>query len=534
MKARPKITEYRFDQWTDQLREWIRESVSPFEDDTAEKQSERKERASWDRLYFFRTYMPHYFKSDFPEFFEEWSDLADIRDEFVIVGAPRGHAKSTFFTFGVPIDDIVFERRHFIMIISDTNDQAKGFTLPIRIELEENQRLIHDFGEFRGRKWGEADFVTSNGVRVLARGRGEKVRGLKHMQYRPDRAIIDDFENDENVRNPRLVKQGKDWIIQTVLGSFIGDFSMLMVGNLFASRSVISQFIKEKDEDTGNPLYISRVYDAIRENGEPLWPELWPKEKLEKKRRLMGTTRFNREYRNKVSDEDSPIKESWIVYVPGVELVPEIWIQKKWRVSAFLDPSGKATETTDFKAIVVAGRQDEGDIYDVLHAWIRHATVNEMWAKVWEIDGEFGNCGMGVEINMFQDFLLDSYKNYAEKAGRFVNMVKIVHSTEKIARIVNRISPLAEYGKLRFIKGHSDQDILVEQLIYITDANVHDDGPDALEGAIANLGSGSVVSLGRDPEKRESAIGRDPRMMAGRGGFFGRFGIRTGMRSSAN
>jgi len=530
MKARPKITEHRFDKWADQLRDWIRDSVSPFEDDTPEKQAERKDRASWDRLYFFKTYMPHYFISDFQDFHEEWSELADIRDEFVIVGAPRGHAKSTFFTFGVPIDDIVFERNHFIIIISDSNDQAKGFTLPIRIELEENLRIRHDFGEFRGRKWGEADFVTANGIRVLARGRGEKVRGLKNMQYRPDRVIIDDYENDENVRNPRLVKQGKDWIIQTVLGSFIGSFSMLMVGNLFASRSVISQFINEKDEETGKPLYVSRVYDAIRENGLPLWPELWPIEKLEKKRRLMGTTRFNREYRNKVSDEDSPIKEAWIVYIPRSELAPEIWLKRKWIFSAALDPSGTAKETSDFRAISVVGRQEGAGIYDTLFAWIRRASINEMWAKAWEIDAEFGNCGIGVEINMFQDFLIDSYKNYAEKVDRYVNMIKVVHSTEKIGRIVNRIAPLLEFGKLRFIKGHSDQDLLVEQLIYIMDANVNDDGPDSLETALAIGGFGSAVSLGRDPERRPTASGHDPRMMAGRGGFFGRFRMRVGMR----
>ncbi len=522
MKQRPKISEYRFDKWTDELREWIRKSVSPFQNDTPEKQAERKDRASWDKLYFFKTYMPHYFSSDFEDFHEEWSELADIRDDFVLVGAPRGHAKSTFFTFGVPVDDIVHERNHFIMLISDTNDQAKGFTLPIRIELEANVRLIHDFGEFKSRKWGEADFVTANGIRVLARGRGEKVRGLKHMQYRPDRVVIDDFENDQNVRNPKLVKNGKDWIIQTVLGSFIESYSMIMVGNLFASRSILSQFVNAKDEETGNPLYVSRVYDAIREDGSPLWPELWPPEKLEKRRRQMGTVRFNREYRNKVSDEDSPIKESWIIYIPPAELAPEIWIQKKWRVSAFLDPSGKATETTDYKAIVVSGIQEGSDIYDVLHAWIRHATVNEMWKMVWAIDDEF-HCGMGVETNMFEDFLRDSYKNYAEKAGRFINLHQVRHSTEKIARIVNRISPLAEFGKLRFIKGHSDQDLLVEQLIYIMDENVNDDGPDALEAAIAGISAGTVINMSRNREKAEMPSGRDRNMRVPLGGFFGRF-----------
>ena len=524
MQNRPKITELRFDRWAYDLREWIKKSVSPFEDDTPEKQQERVSRAQWDRLYFLKTYLPHYFSLAFEDFHEEWSELADIENEVVPLAAPREHAKSTFFTFGVPIHDIAYARKHFIMIVSDTNDQAKGFTLPIRVELEENVRLLHDFGEFKGRKWTDSDFTTANGVRVLARGRGEKVRGLKNMQWRPDRVIVDDFENDENVRNPRLVKQGMDWLLQAVLGSLGEGYSFTMVGNKFASRSILAQFLAAKDEE-GKPLYPGKEYDAIREDGSPLWPELWPLERLEKRKRQMGTVRFNREMRNRVGAEESPIKESWVLYVPQEELAKP----RKLRVSAFLDPSGKGTETTDFKAIVVVGRCEETGVTDVLYAAIRHSTVNEMWTKVWEVEAEFG-CGMGVEINMFQDFLVDSYTNYAEKAGRYVNLHKVTHKTEKIARIVNRIAPLMEFGKLRFIKGHSDQDRLVEQLIYIMDANVNDDGPDALEGALSLNASGAIVDLSRAVERREAILRREG--VRPRDGFFGRFRNRTGMREA--
>ncbi len=162
------------------------DSVSPFENDTPEKQAERKERAKHDLLYFCETYLPHYYSVEFGEFHGEWEELTEIRDESVFVGAPREHAKSTFYTFGVPIRNIAYTLRRFQLIISDTNDQATGFTLPIRLELEENPRLKHDFGNLIGRVWKKNDFTTSNGVRTLARGRGEKIRGLKNRQYRPE------------------------------------------------------------------------------------------------------------------------------------------------------------------------------------------------------------------------------------------------------------------------------------------------------------------------------------------------------------
>jgi len=481
MRKRPKISEYRFEQWSDQLRDWIRENVSPFEGDTPEKQRDRRARAKWDRLFFFTTYLPHYFFVAFEDFHEEWSELADVQDEIVPIAAPREHAKSTFFTFGVPVHDICYELRHFIMIVSDSNDQATGFTLPIRIELEENPRLVHDFGPFRGRKWKENDFVTSNNVRVLSRGRGEKVRGLKNLQYRPDRVIVDDLENDKNVKNPKLVKEALDWLLQAVLGSLADEYSFTMVGNKFAPRSVLDQLLSAKDEE-GNPLYPGREYDAIREDGTPLWPALWSLERLEKRRRQMGTVRFNKEMRNRVGAEDSPIRESWVIYVPAVAIL----VRPAWRTAAFLDPSAKSEQQNDFKAIVVVGLNTETKLMDVLHAWIRHATVNEMWAAAWQMDEEY-HCGLGVEINMFEDFLIDSYQNHAQRVGRYIALKKERHATDKIGRIINRISPLVEFGRLRFVKGHSDQDLLVEQLIYILDNNVNDDGPDALEGAVGLL-----------------------------------------------
>jgi hypothetical protein len=499
MRKRPKLTENQFDRYADQLRLWIRESVSPFEADTPEKQAERKARAKTDLLYFCKTYLPHYFYLEFEDFHEEWAELAEVWDCPVGVAAPREHAKSTFFTFGVPLHDITFEGRHFIMVISDTNDQAKGFTVPIKIELEENPRIIYDFGPQRGRTWRDNDFTTAAGIRVLARGRGEKVRGLKNRQYRPDRAVIDDFENDQNVKNPRLVKDGLDWILQAVLGSMADGFSLLMAGNLFAPRSVLSQIINAKDEENKS-LYISRIYDCYRESGGPLWPELWPEERLETRRRQMGTVRFNREMRNRVGAEESPIKEEWIIYRPLIEiLVPGQWI-----VAAFLDPSGKSAEVNDYKAIVCVGQERGKDIIECLHAWIRHATINSMWEAAWRICNEY-HCSLGCETNMFEDFLTDSYKNYAQHTAKsWIYIQPVHHTTDKIARIVNRIAPLAEFGKLRFQKGHSDQELLIEQLIYIMDQNVNDDGPDALEGAVgmlqgAIMGKTEYESAGKRP-----------------------------------
>lgn len=528
MRKRPKITEYKFDQWADDLKSWITESVSPFEDDTPKKQAERKERAKWDKLFFMQTYLPHYFTVPFGDFHEEWGDLAEIRDEVVFVAAPREHAKSTFFTFGDPIHDICYRLRWFVLIISDSNDQATGFTLPIRLEMEENPRIRHDFGALQsayGRKsatWKKNDFLTSNGVRILARGKGEKVRGLKNRQHRPDKAIVDDFENDENVENPKQVEKGLRWLKRAVIGSMGAGFTFLMVGNLFHPKSVLSQFIAEKDDD-GKRLYVSRVYDCWIDHGKPdqrpLWPELWSSERLQKKHRTMGTVDFNAEMRNLTGAGESPFREEWIRYYEPDEIHG-----KELQAATFTDPSAKSGENNDYKATIAVGLERDKMIIYVLHAWIRKATIGEMFAAIYHQHDEYGKPPAGIEENMLEDFLHEAIQNYAKEVGRYLPWRPVRHSTNKEARIVGTLSYLVEYGKLRFRKGHSDQDLLIEQLVFILNKNVNDDGPDALEGAVSMVqGAGKAICVGSDPEKKKTMSGGRPGRIAGKGGFFGRF-----------
>jgi hypothetical protein len=436
MRKKPKLTEYRFDQFADDLKRWIVESVSPFKKDTPKKQRKRKERAKYDLLYFCATYLPHYFTVEFGEFHEEWEELIEIRDESVFVAAPREHAKSTFFTLGVPIRNVCYTLRRFQLIISDTNDQATGFTLPMRLEFEENPRIKHDFGDFKGRVWKANDFTTSNGVRTLARGRGEKVRGLKNRQYRPDFAVVDDFENDENVENPKLVKKGKRWLTRAVIGSMGAGYTFLMIGNLFHPKSVLSRFIAEKDEE-GKPLYVSRIYRAWIDYGKPeqrpLWPALWPAERLEKKRRQMSTVDFNAEMMNLTGAEGSPFPEEWITYY-GPEEIQGL----KMPTGSAVDPSAKSGENNDYKSNITVSLNREKMIFYVRHAWIRHASPGEMFAAAYRQHDEYGG-NVWIEDNMLEDFLHEAIQNYAREVGRYIPWMAVHHSTNKEARIIGTL-----------------------------------------------------------------------------------------------
>ncbi len=78
------------------------------------------------------------------------------------------------------------------------------------------------------------------------------------------------------------------------------------------------------------------------------------------------------------------------------------------------------------------------------------------------------------------------------KKAKNIGVGIFVCSTNKEARIIGTLSYLVEHQKLLFERGHSDQDLLIEQLIYILNRNINDDGPDALEGAVSMLQDGNA------------------------------------------
>lgn len=487
MRRRPRLTETQFDQWAESLRGWIGESVSPFADDSPEAQAERIARAERDILFFAETYLPHYFNSPCAEMHEDWAELADDETEPLFLAAPREHAKSTFWSLAVPLHRALFGMKHFILLISDTNDQATGFTLPIKLEIEENPRISYDFQIAKGHVWKKNHFEF-NETRIMARGRGEKVRGLKFRQHRPDAAIVDDAENDKNVQNPRLVKELMAWLRMAVMGSMAEQSLFVMVGNLFHPRSALSRFIAETD-DEGQPLYRSRIYRAVLDigtpNERPLWPQRWSMERLNRKRHFLTAAVFNAEMMNLVVEEDSPFREEWFRFFELEEMPQGL------QVASFTDPSAKKTESGDFKAVVTVGMDVREMKFYVLGCWIRRATVGEMFGAAEAAHTNFGGIA-GIEENMFQDFLHHAIQNRAREVGRYLPWFPVHHATNKIARIVGTLAYLVEHGKILFCKNVGDTMTLIEQLVYIHNATVNDDGPDALEGAVSLLQSGAA------------------------------------------
>ena len=136
---------------------------------------------------------------------------------------------------------------------------------------------------------------------------------------------------------------------------------------------------------------------------------------------------------------------------------------------------------------------DTDGIYYVLDAFIRHCSVDTMARVSYSRYEELHPLIISMEENALGEFAQSPFVLVSKDKKYQLPIKGIKHTIAKEAR-VGRLSPYIERGMIRFQKGHSDQDLLVEQLIYFPSTTVNDDGPDALEGAVdlAEKGSGII------------------------------------------
>ena len=243
-------------------------------------------RAATDLEYFGKYYLPHYFSLPAPPFHraldalwrERVMDGADpVRDAARIlsktgtrtaVAAPRGHAKSTVMSLKNALHAALYGYKRYILLVSDTETQAVGFLDAIKSELEENPRILRDFGEQPGKKtWKTSSILLANGCRIDAVGSGQKLRGRRNHERRPDLILCDDIENDEGVRTAEQRDKLAAWFYKAVCKSGDRYTDILMIGTVLHHDALLARVLK-------NPGFQSRTYRAILSNSaSPLWDD---------------------------------------------------------------------------------------------------------------------------------------------------------------------------------------------------------------------------------------------------------------------
>ena len=469
--------------------------------------------------FFVQTYFPHYVRSPHKSqlheylFFRLPEILNSPKNEQDGIAAPRGEAKSTLVTQLFTLWCIVTHRKHYILLVMDSIDQAYPMLEAIKAELEFNPRLAMDFADVcgQGRVWQAGTVVTANDIKVQVAGSGKKLRGLRHGAFRPDLVVLDDIENDEQVRNPAQRDKLEIWLKSSVLhlGGVGQKFDVVYIGTILHYDSVLNRTLH-------NPMWRSVKFKAMLAFPErmDLWDEweailrnngnagaamaqaFYEANKAEMERGAQtswaargvldlmkirardGHEAFDSELQNDpVSSENAPFANAMKFWT---ELPPDLVY------FGALDPSlGKAGASRDPSAILVGGYQRSTGKLFVVAAQIKKRLPDLIIEDVIRLHQQYRCALWFVETVQFQEFLKDELVKRSAARGYPVPARAVKPIADKLLRI-ETLQPHMANGLIWL---HDTQATLIEQLRHFPKA-AHDDGPDALQmlwaGATSN------------------------------------------------
>lgn len=494
----------------------------------------RRELAAIDLEYFGRAYLHHYFERKSPAFHGELNDIwltgvlkgKDPYHEAEVISkmdgcrraiaAPRGHAKSTNLTFKNAIHAILYRYKHYILILSDSSDQAEGFLEDIAVEFEDNPLIIRDFGELEGNPWNSGVIRTTTDIKVEAIGSGKKVRGRRHRNYRPDLIILDDIENDENVRTPEQRTKLSSWFDKAVskAGDTYTDF--VYIGTMLHYDSLLAKVMKKPDyksvlykgvisfaTDTQLWAEWENIYtnlaneaheaDALTffEANKPemlngsavLWEEKQSYYKLMCMKVSEGEASFNSEIQNEPVDPESCLfNPEWFDYYNEAEID---FRTKEFIFIGAVDPSLGKNKRSDTSAIIVLAKNTKTGYIYVLKASVERRKPDAIIDDVLDTHRQLcrdyikGFSRFGVEVVQFQQFFKDILAQKSAAQGLYLPVEEIQSLAPKHMRIQS-LQPFIKNGYIKFNERHKT---LLEQLkVYPMGRN--DDGPDGLEMAV--------------------------------------------------
>ena len=323
-------------------------------------QGERKEAAKT-FLGFCLTYFSHYFSLPAADIHPEMiSDLGNWDLEFLSQTGFRGCAKSTLASMALPIYAGLEGKSKFIIPINETTEVVKLTIANIREELLTNELLRADYGITKINGGANVKFTETNIMlpnyefRIMGLSRGQKIRGLRHRQYRPDCLILDDVEERKKVKNKAYRDDTEAWLNGDVIPSCEETKARLVViGNELHANALMARLRK-------NPLFLHRDYPLIA--GEEIWANCIWKGKypnqgaLDRQKLKVGLIAWKREYLLKVIPPDEQeVKEEWIKYYkePPFELDKDgNKVYKIIKAGVGVDPAISKNATADCTAMV--------------------------------------------------------------------------------------------------------------------------------------------------------------------------------------
>lgn len=381
----------------------------------------------------------------------------------VLILSPRFSAKSTIISFIYPLFLICTNPNIRILVVSANEDIATSFVRQVLHQLENNEKLLHDFHYLipkKYSKWGEKAFIVKRDT--IEKDPTMSAAGIlgKIVSKRADVIILDDIIDLETSRTQNQRKKVIEWfdnvlypILEPQKGRIIIVGTSWFKGDLYDTiyserdmdikiklKAILRYDVKTTTKQPNRRLYYCRftkrdqplslnIADILSENlinkywdlglkkslmDGSLWPDKWNFERLEKQKKQIGETAFCRQYLNEpISGIDSFFSKNSIdiAYQKGKNLyLPSSYPQnfpsvpQDMIVVMGVDLAMSTTKTSDYSAIAIWGLSSDKTRY-LLYLEKFKKPIEEVKQKIIDLYHLYHPIKVIVESNIFQDLI---------------------------------------------------------------------------------------------------------------------------------
>jgi predicted phage terminase large subunit-like protein len=454
-------------------------------------------------------------------------EITKQRGARVAIAAPRESAKSTIVTLQWVIYCICYKLEKFIVIASNTKEQAMNYLSNIKVEFLTNAELRRDFPEVlveekpKRSRLAQEEIITSTGIRIMVRGSGQSPRGFRNKADRPTLIILDDIEGSE--LSVESLYKLEDWVTKDLFKSGSPLVNVVCVGTIHHYASLLAKFTDphqyhgwqqkvyrsviswadnqklweqwkrifrrlEEYEGADGEESARKFFEANKEEMLKGTQVLWPESKgyyalmvmIEKE----GEISFNSEMQNNpVNERDAHFTvgeyQYWDDhYADAEDLIRSLKNSSYVSIVGACDPSmGKARG--DRSAIITLLKDHGDDRMYVIDADITRRKPNKILEDIVEYHRHRRYMRFAFETNQAQEAMAAELEKQSMDAGIPLSVIPIQHNkVSKISRIQALQVPL-KLGRLVLCRKHLN---LLEEMKCFPKGQ-HEDGLDALEMA---------------------------------------------------
>ncbi len=376
-------------------------------------QATRADLTKKSHLWFFHTYLSSFVQYKIAEFHKEMFAITERDDiSLAAICSFRGSAKSTLMTLSYPIWAVVGRpQKKFVVLISQTAEQAKLHFKNLKRELETNDLLKRDLGPFQETdEWNNCSLVIPRyNAKIIAVSKDQSFRGIRHGRYRPDLIVADDVENTDSVKTQEARESTFNWLTSEVFPLGDKGTKIIIVGNLLHEDSLLKRLENLIVHEKLSGIF--RKYPLLDEYDNITWPGKYEDLKaVEDERLRVGDEKtWNKEYLlHIIDDRERVITEDKIQYY---DKLPEDLRNQSYSFATGIDLAISEKATADFTSLVSAKVIGSGDNFEVyilpnpVNARLKFTEILERAEDICKVhDGRFSN-KFYVEDTMLQGYV---------------------------------------------------------------------------------------------------------------------------------